>query len=1084
MTKTIKRVISVLLAIVLVVGTFAGCGNSKKDEPPIAATAVRFSKSGQYTTKVSSKKVDLSGVTADNVEVRYLDLTADPEAESTETVTEEATTETTEEFKLEDVYPLSAKVESVKAADKKSCEITFTDDRASELITGSYIILFKGVEGDDNTADVAVEFPEITLTPDVENVVSDATQAKVTLAIDGSTFEDGISEKDIYLDNAFSDMKIESVSSSDKNLTVQLKGSPVRNEAGAYQWGAIKVKPSGIKDGYADVTSKIDIQLATVNMDASTLKFENGKINADLKVYGIVDINTLTKDNIKIDGAAVEAAEKADDNTVKLTLSADGVKSVNDFADLIGGKAMKLGDYETTVSVSQASFYPVFDYVEADGDNLKLTLKLYASSGTFDKNIKADDISFADDFKDAKAESVTVDSDTVATLILSVPANGQTTETFKMNGTVTLAAGALTNAWGDKTSKETSFTRDYSGESLGKEVTLNEETLLEIQKYTEGLNTTFGKICHYGGIAGQVFSIGKSILEAAGVLESDQARLLRELAGINEKLDKISDQIYSVRKDIEGLVQRDIQNKLSGYNSDMELLNKKIRDVSYVYDRARKDLAKQNEAYANIDWENLTDEEASKYNHVLIEYILSNAKPDNLVYSSFIDDCNILKTKYESVTGMLERTGDNNPICLYDEACTYKYNFDSQAFAFRLAQRVYAETTLIKAYAALAIRYDAGVDPENPNAKTIIQDYDNAMKSLKSISNIGHPASELDAYIRLEEVEVDAEYISDIKLARDTKSAEAAKKLLTDEGYTVLDKDLNEGVSGYFTYLGYKTTDNYNDAIKDLTFSSGDAPVPMQRWNPTTKKNIPFTLVPYVGDDVFVAAQGGINAGLTENKRAWPVYIYYTKEELPGDKKAVVNLFTDNTYQGHENRAPFALNPFGSEDIRLIYDRAEKPGKIKSLQPKGKNPEYYPYSYVLNAKIAFSDTTDLPDYRYFTSPIMAASGRFGRNWSEDETKEFISRMRNSTFAEELKAAGINSDLPLLLSVSTEKEKQYYRNQSYWLYSVYYGNVFEGKNSKTTKIKLGIVHPDDNPNRNEKLYPNTKDNDVLTTVLVD
>ena len=29
-----------------------------------------------------------------------------------------------------------------------------------------------------------------------------------------------------------------------------------------------------------------------------------------------------------------------------------------------------------------------------------------------------------------------------------------------------------------------------------------------------------------------------------------------------------------------------------------------------------------------------------------------------------------------------------------------------------------------------------------------------------------------------------------------------------------------------------------------------------------------------------------------------------------------------------------------------------------------------------------------------------------------------------------------------------------------------------------------IHPDDNPNRNKKLYPNTKDNDVLTTVLID
>ena len=283
MAKAMKKVISVLLALVLVVGTFAGCGKSNKEETTaITATAVKYTKSGQYTTTVSSKKVDLSGINADNVEVRYLDLTADPaaaKAESTEVATEEATTEATEEPKLEDVYTLFAKVESVKATDKKSCEITFTDDRAAELKTGSYIVLFKSVEGDDNTASVEVEFPEITLTPDVENVVSDATQAKVTLAIDGSAFEDGISEKDIYLDNAFSDMKIESVSSSDKNLTVQLKGSPVRNAAGAYQWGSINVKPSGIKDGYADVTSKIDVKLAAVNIDASTLKYENGNIN-------------------------------------------------------------------------------------------------------------------------------------------------------------------------------------------------------------------------------------------------------------------------------------------------------------------------------------------------------------------------------------------------------------------------------------------------------------------------------------------------------------------------------------------------------------------------------------------------------------------------------------------------------------------------------------------------------------------------------------------------------------------------------------------------------------------------------------
>ena len=68
MAKTTKKVISVLLAIVLVTGAFAGCGKSNKEETAaITAAAVKYAKSGQYTTTVSSEKVDLSGITADNV---------------------------------------------------------------------------------------------------------------------------------------------------------------------------------------------------------------------------------------------------------------------------------------------------------------------------------------------------------------------------------------------------------------------------------------------------------------------------------------------------------------------------------------------------------------------------------------------------------------------------------------------------------------------------------------------------------------------------------------------------------------------------------------------------------------------------------------------------------------------------------------------------------------------------------------------------------------------------------------------------------------------------------------------------------
>ena len=48
MAKTFKRVTSLLLAAVLVVAIFAGCGKSNKEkEVSITATAVKYTKSGQ-----------------------------------------------------------------------------------------------------------------------------------------------------------------------------------------------------------------------------------------------------------------------------------------------------------------------------------------------------------------------------------------------------------------------------------------------------------------------------------------------------------------------------------------------------------------------------------------------------------------------------------------------------------------------------------------------------------------------------------------------------------------------------------------------------------------------------------------------------------------------------------------------------------------------------------------------------------------------------------------------------------------------------------------------------------------------------
>lgn len=58
-------------------------------------------------------------------------------------------------------------------------------------------------------------------------------------------------------------------------------------------------------------------------------------------------------------------------------------------------------------------------------------------------------------------------------------------------------------------------------------------------------------------------------------------------------------------------------------------------------------------------------------------------------------------------------------------------------------------------------------------------------------------------------------YLSDLHMSQ-AKTAEEAKKLLTDNGYTVIDKNLNpDGES--CVYLGYKTSGDVEDAITDIS---------------------------------------------------------------------------------------------------------------------------------------------------------------------------------------------------------------------------------------------------------------------------
>ncbi len=103
-------------------------------------------------------------------------------------------------------------------------------------------------------------------------------------------------------------------------------------------------------------------------------------------------------------------------------------------------------------------------------------------------------------------------------------------------------------------------------------------------------------------------------------------------------------------------------------------------------------------------------------------------------------------------------------------------------------------------------------------------------------------------------------YISDVRTGC-ANSLDKAKKILTDEGYTVIHHDMNNKVPNQNTwiYVGYKTTTNINDAITGLIFSK-------EKKDSIQHEQKKYTIEK--GKNNFNAGAGGDS-----------IYLYYTKDK-------------------------------------------------------------------------------------------------------------------------------------------------------------------------------------------------------------
>ncbi len=590
--------------------------------------------------------------------------------------------------------------------------------------------------------------PVIYLDQDVIRVSSEVDSVTMTLTLSGASWKE-VTAESLTLSGAFENMTVASAGVVDDQLNISLSGKPVIDSGlGVYVSGGVSVSPDAIDAELTDpITAYVAIDSVNVYADYTKLAVSGGKLTLPILLSSDTWTDKATAAAFAVDGMTVSDATKTDDATVTLTLDTDAADA-NAAAALLNGKtvtvkaeAVSSGNaYEMNLSTGGATFYPVFDYVELTGNDLSFTLILQAKSGTFAGDLAVSDVSFADGFAGATDARLTRDNDNEATLTFRIPANGQTVETLKVNGTVNLRDGAMLNLWGAAQSEST-YTKIYEQSGIGKDLSTIDLALIE-SHVDKIINTPASQVL--SGISG-IASAGQaiySILQVTGVMESEMS-ILRELrqemtelrsdvrdikngiAMVNATLDKNHAQgiVSDFRKDI--LSKFDETN--STYADFVAMLNR------YVASHPEYFVPKYGTETLPVtpdDDDPIVDPGFTFLPDFTYEIKLEDLDTTKLMQFAalMVKENAVLFNEIRTLSNALMKTmidrdmkvGASDPIAAFDDLMAATYNYDKQTYDKRMAFRAEILAALDNANLMLCFLQlgEAGMTmPDEPNAE-------------------------------------------------------------------------------------------------------------------------------------------------------------------------------------------------------------------------------------------------------------------------------------------------------------------------------------------------------------------------------
>lgn len=756
MKKRTRACVAQLLCLVYVAGTVVGC---QTKEEAHTTEKLNYNSRGIYSTRVSLPDVTLSRkTTADDIQVYYYTM---------QDVGEEAGTKINQE---------QAEVKEIDVRGKHNLQVNFEDKNAAENATGAYFVSVKGQE--EASAFVPVSYDTYFLQSDRDTVYPWEEKIQLQMALTGTTFSDEITAEDIHTGGSFERMKVNLVSAGKKNLTVELTGEMKRDSyTNVYLGGTVSVGRGGVENGYGDVSTVIAVEDTAVGISRDNLEIKDGMLSIPVLLSGGAFASEVKTESFVIEGLKVEKVERKSDQEIVVQISVDNkAETINQSIEILDGKVLDIkADATNTgqelsgfLTTSEASFYPVFDYADEEEGKLVFTLILMPQQGTFVENITKENFALGSDFSEGKIRSVDLQDDGNVELIMEIPAGELSVDTMNLSGTVTAASGTMVNVWGEEKDTETSYTRGYTQDTMGKGFG---DAISAISETVDMLtnNPFYQAINSASGVASSVTGAVKtsiSILEYFGVVQSEQSKQLQQL---QDGVNKINDTLAEQNKSLDKLLEETYKDRVTSFSALVDKLKVKTNVCAGIYQNLRNvtgtdglkepsapftdDLKPGDEAY----------DEWKEYSKKAREVILDGDEKHNPYFDNAKNKFTDLENALIDVTtAMVRSQPEDNPFRDYDTLCTYAFNFDASSQSYREAYRALARYVVDYGYSMLCTYYDVWNYPGNNAFKAITAEYEKANAIIEAeINNVGERTDTAYCYVTKSYVAAEPFLISD-----------------------------------------------------------------------------------------------------------------------------------------------------------------------------------------------------------------------------------------------------------------------------------------------------------------------------------